>query len=98
MAHGKSKNFGRSKHTEPFRVVTDQGWPRTPESSHNARYFDDYDDALHGYLHSLMNQVFEKRCMERVTFERRNEHDGKYYPMFESYQRHTVESYGLEPR
>lgn len=91
-----SKNFGTSKHTEPFRVVTDNSWPRTPESAHNARYFDDYNDALLGYMHSLMNQVFEKRCMERVTFERLNA-NGRYYPMFESYQRHTVESYGLDP-
>lgn len=91
-----TKRFGKSKHAEPFRVVTDAYWPRRPEGAHNARYFDDYNDALMGYMHSAMGQVLEKRLMERVTFERRNEHDGRYYPMFESYQRHTVESYGLD--
>lgn len=92
-----SKNFGRSKHTEPFRVVTDQYWPRDADSAHNARYFDSYELARVSYLNSVTKQVLDMMLMERITFERRNEHDGKYYPMFESYQRHTVESYGLEP-
>lgn len=96
VAAGKSKNFGRSRHTEPYRVVTDNTWPRTPDSAHNARYFEDYNKALLGYMHSVMNQVFEQTFMERVTFECRCEATGTYSPMFESYQRHTVESYGLE--
>ena len=94
MSH--NKRFGTSKHTEPFRVVTDTYWPRIPDGSHNARYFDYYDDGLHAYILSALNQMFDKRLMERVSFERRNQ-NGKYYPMFESFQRHTVESYGIDP-
>ena len=94
MAHRKS--YGKSKHTEMYRVVTDGNWPRTPESPHNARYFDDYDKALHAYLRSLMNQVFEEVFVERVSFDVRCAANGTYSPMFESYQKHTLGSYGLE--
>ena len=94
MAH--SKNYGKSKHTEKYRVVTDTYWPRTPDGAHNARYFDDYEKALMAYMHSTMNQMFEQVFVERVSFDCRCEENGTYAPMFESYQLHTVESYGLE--
>lgn len=91
----RNKNFGKSKHTENFRVVTDKYWPRQADGSHNARYFDDYNKALTAYMHSLLNQVSEATLMERVTFECRCTDTGTYAPMFESLQYHTIESYGL---
>lgn len=84
-----------SKHTEKYRVVTDKYWPRTPDGAHNTRYFDYYDDALIAYMHSTMNQLFEKVLVERVALECRCAENGTYAPMFESYQLHTLESYGL---
>ena len=98
MAH--NRNYGKSKHTEPFRVVTDSFWPRGGADNggtHNARYYDRYEDALLAYMHSVTNQMFDKTFCERASFDRRNEHDGRYYPMFESFQHHTIESYGLKP-
>lgn len=88
---------GKSKHTEPYRVVSDESWPRTADSTHNARYFDHYDDARCAYLHLLMTQTMEERLLERVSFECRCAADGTYSPMFESFQLHTLGSYGLEP-
>lgn len=88
--------YGKSKHVENYRVVTDQLYPRRDGCTHNARYFEHYDDALHAYLHSVMNQVFDERLMERVSFDIRCDEDGTYSPMFESFQLHTLGSYGLK--
>ena len=92
----RTKGYGKSKHTEMYRVVADSYYPREAGDTHNARYFDDYDQARAAYAHYVMSQVLDERCLERVTFECRNG-DGRYYPMFESYQNHTLESYGIAP-
>ena len=86
----------KNTHREPFRIVTDGCYPRTAESAHNSRYFETYERALVAYTHSIVNQISETACVERISFERRRESDGRYFPMFESYQRHTIESYGLD--
>lgn len=88
--------LGKSSHTERYRVVADACWPRDAHSSHNARYTDDYEEARNAYMHLVLVQINEERMLERVTFECRNENRGTYAPMFESYQRHTIESYGLD--
>lgn len=93
MAH--NKNFGRSKHTETYRVVTDKYWPRTPDGTHNARYFDDYKKALMCYSHAVMRQIAEETLMERVSFECIDAELGTYGSMFESFQHHTLASYGI---
>lgn len=94
MAHKKS--YGKSKHTERYRVVTDACWPRVKGGTHNARYFEHYNQALIAYTHSLLNQISETVFVERVSFDVRRDSDGTYWPMFESFQHHTLESYGLE--
>ena len=96
MAH--NKNYGRSNHTEPYRVVSDQCFPRLENSTHNARYYEHYDDALHAYMHSIMSQVFEERRVDRISFAIRCDETGTYSPMFESFQLHTIGSYGLAPK
>jgi len=87
----------KSGHTENFRVVQDAYWPRTADGTHNARYFDDYEKARTAYLHLIIVQAMEERLLERVSFECRCAADGTYSPMFESFQLHTLGSYGLEP-
>ena len=86
---------GTSKHTENYRVVQDSSWPRTADSTHNARYFDDYEQARMAYLHLLMTQAMEERFLERISFDCRCDADGTYSPMFESFQLHTFGSYGM---
>ena len=92
----RTKGYGKSKHSEPFRVVADTCWPREADSTHNARYFGSFEEGRAAYMHLVMTQALEERFLERVTFERRSD-DGRYCPMFESYQNHTLESYGLAP-
>jgi len=87
--------MGRTKHTEPFRVVVDTEWPRTSNGSHNAYYHEFYDAAQARYMKLLIDQVMETRLITHISFERYNEHLGKYVPMFESLCNQSIESHGL---
>lgn len=86
-----------TKHTEPFRVVVDTYWPRTPDTSHNAFYHEYFEGAQARYMKLLVDQVMETRLVEHISFERYNEHTGQYHPMFESFVHQTVEPHGLKP-
>ena len=86
-----------NSHSEPFRVMRSKYYPITSDTSHNVKYFDYLDDAQAFYLQRVLDQVFETRMLEYVSLERFNENDKRYYPIWESFQRHTRESYGLDP-
>lgn len=89
--------MAKNRHTEPFRVVVDNYWPRTADDPHNCFYFEFFDAAQARYLKYIVDQVMETRLIERVSFERYNEYTGKYHPMFESFVHQSVESHGLDP-
>lgn len=86
-----------TKHREPYRVMRSALYPITSDSSHNVKYFDDLNMAKAFYLQRVMDQVFDTRLLEYVSLEIFNEHTKRYHPVWESHQRHTVESYGLDP-
>ena len=86
-----------NRHSEPFRVMRSKCYPITPDTSHNVKYFDYLDDAQAFYLQKVIEQVFETRMLEYVSLERFNEHTKRYHPIWESFQHHTDESYGLDP-
>lgn len=89
-----TKAYGKSCHTENYRVVYDVEFPRTAESAHNAFYFNDFNIAQRKYFNYVMMQTFEEKRLDRVSFEIRDT-NGVYHSMFSSFVYHTAGSYGL---
>jgi len=85
------------KNTNMYRVTQYQYWPAERGTTHNAKYFDSFDKARTFYLQRCIDQISEVRLLEYVALEVFNAPLNKYFPIFESHQRHTVESYGLDP-
>lgn len=88
--------MAHTKHREPFRVTQYQYYPADSGTTHNAKYFEHLDGAQAFYMQKVIEQVMETRLLEYVAIERFNEHTMRYHPMFESHQRHTIVSYGLD--
>lgn len=86
MESGRRSNFGASAHAEPYRVVADALWPRSPNSTHNARCFGGRDEARAAYLHLLVSQLHGERELGRVALEAKGA-DGRYSPVLESFRR-----------